>query len=160
MNGHLLSARDAGVIRVLGLAGAGSQDRSDGREAVGRSRNRPKPAWGALYAVAGVAALLFWVADVESPAGGWRILTECLGTVLVIGAMALWVRANRVALALGDETSETGRPLRAWVAYYPPGMPRERLDLPESPRLLHRVVPADERREERNHDELTTAFQK
>ena len=148
MNGQLSSARDAGVIRVLRLAGAKSQDRSDGREAVRRSRNRPKPAWGTLYAVAGVAALLFVIADFESPAGGWRILTECLGTVLVIGAMALWVRANRVALALSDETSETGRPLRAWVAYCPPAIPRERLDLPESPRLPHRRVPADERNEE------------
>ncbi len=111
MNGHPLSSRETGLSRFRGPAGAMSKGYSDGREAVPLSRNRPKPAWRVLYAVFAVTVLHFVVADVELPAGGWRILTECLCTALVIGTMALWVRANRAALALPDNAPDGGETL-------------------------------------------------
>ena len=39
-------------------------------------------------------------------AGCQRFLTEYLGAVLIITMMALWVRANRAALAVADNTSD------------------------------------------------------
>ncbi len=139
MNGHRLSARDARLLRFPGPVGAGNEERAGGRGAVMPNRNRPKAAWRVLYVVLAVIVLLFVLAEMESPTGGWRIFTECLGTVLIIGAMALWVRANRVGLALSDETSEIGRPLRAWVAYCSPPTPRRRLHLPQV-KSVQRVV--------------------
>ncbi len=111
VKGHVLPSHDARVIRFPGAAGAGSRDRSGGHEAVTRGRHRPKPAWRVLYGTAAVCMLLFLVAEVESPTGGWRILTECLGTVLILGIMALWVHANRTALALVDDALSGEGPL-------------------------------------------------
>jgi len=147
MNGHPLSAREARLIRFPDLAGDGNEDRSNGREVVTPKRNRPKPAWHVLYAVFAVTVLLFVVADVESPTGGWRILTECLGTALVIGAMALWVRANRAALALADNAPNGEETLRSYVAYSPRPSSLRGLDfsgIEPSQRSLAQTRPAEE----------------
>ena len=128
MNSYVLSARHARAIRIPGPARGRSRDRSDGRDAVMRGRHRLKPAWHVLYVVVAVTMLLFVLADVESPTGGWRMLTECLGTVLIIGVMALWVRANRAALALADATQYGGRSLESSVAYSPRQSSVPRLD--------------------------------
>jgi hypothetical protein len=91
-----------------------------------------KPAWWLLYALLPVGAALLVAADVASPSAGWRIFTECLVSLTILGAIALWLRANRVALALRDSRRQTRQPLRAWVAYCPPAASRRRLGRAES----------------------------
>lgn len=61
-----------------------------------------RPKWGVLYALVGVALALFGVVDILSPPGGWRALMDGLAAVVLCGAMAAWVRANRRALAQVD----------------------------------------------------------
>jgi hypothetical protein len=128
MKSHEPFAPDARVIRFPGSARARSKDHSHRRNAVTRRRHRSKPAWHVLYGMVAVSILLFVVAEVKSPTGGWRILTECLGTGLIIGVMALWVRANRAALALADSTQYGGRSLESSVAYSPRQSSVPRLD--------------------------------
>jgi len=90
----------------------------------------PKPQWGLLYTLFPVAVVLLVAAHRLSPSAGWRVFAECLAALAVIGLTALWVRANRLALALLDHPSAAGTPVRAWVAYCPPVMPRRRLGTP------------------------------
>lgn len=106
MNGHLPVERHAKLIQFPGPASAGSKDDPDGSGSA--ARNRPRPAWHALYVLAAVAMLFFLAVDAESPTGGWRILMECLATLLIIGAMAVWVHANRAALALANASPWEG----------------------------------------------------
>jgi hypothetical protein len=128
MNGHVLPSYDARVIRFPSPDGAGRKVRSDRHGATTPDKNRPKPGWHVLYIAVALTILFFVVAEVESPVGGWRILTECLGTGLIIGVMALWVRANRAALALADATQYGGRSLESSVAYSPRQSSVPRLD--------------------------------
>ena len=67
----------------------------------------PKPAWWLLYALLPIGAALLVAADVASPSAGWRTFTECLVSLAILGAIALWLRANRAALALRDSPPET-----------------------------------------------------
>ncbi len=92
----------------------------------------PKPNWWLLYGILPLAMALLIAADLRSPSAGWRVFTESLVSLLTIGAIAIWVHANRVALALFRGPSEAKRPLRAWVAYSPPPAPRRRLGRPET----------------------------
>jgi hypothetical protein len=55
------------------------------------------------------------------------MVAEGAAALVTLGLMALWVRANRVALALFDAADETDAPFRAWVAYQPPMPRREQL---------------------------------
>ncbi len=91
----------------------------------------PKPKWWLLYGMLPLAMSLLIAAGLRSPSAGWRVFAEFLASLLTIGAIALWVHANRVALALLGAPSEATKPRRAWVAYCPPPTPRWRLDLPE-----------------------------
>ncbi len=91
----------------------------------------PKPRWWLLYAVLPLGGTLLAVAELLSPSAGWRMFAECLASMTVLCAIAFWVRANRVALALPDEPSEASRPLKVWIAYAPPAALRRTLDLPE-----------------------------
>jgi hypothetical protein len=147
MIGRACSAPDARVIRFPRPARARSMDRLERREAMVRSRNRPKPPWHVLYSMVAVSILLFVVADVESPTDGWRILAECLGTGLIIGLMALWVRANRTALAVARDAPHGGETLRSYVAYSPLPSSQRQLDFSEnepSQSSLVRTGPAEE----------------
>jgi len=92
----------------------------------------PKPQWGLLYALLPVAILLLVAAQRLSPLAGWRVFAECLAALAVIGLTALWVRANRLALALLDHSSAAGIPVRAWAAYTPPIRPRRRVGVSAS----------------------------
>ncbi len=92
----------------------------------------PNPKWWLLYTLLPLGAVLLVGADLLAPSAGWRVFAECTTSLAVIGAMALWVRANRVGLALLDNPSAVRKPLRAWVAYCPPPIPRRRLGTPES----------------------------
>jgi energy-converting hydrogenase Eha subunit C len=84
----------------------------------------PKPTWWMLYALLPLALVLLVVAHRWLPVGSGRALVEAVVSLVVIAAMALWVRANRLALALLDEVGEKAQPFRAWVAYQPPARPR------------------------------------
>ncbi len=92
----------------------------------------PKPKWWLLYGMLSLAMALLIAAGLRSPSAGWRVFAEFLATLLTIGAIALWVHANRVALALLCAPSEATRPLGAWVAYCPPPAPRRRLGRPQT----------------------------
>jgi hypothetical protein len=108
----------------------------------------PKPKWWLLYAVVPLALLLLIAADLTSPSGGWRKFAEGMASLGIMGAMALWVRANRVALTLLGGTREAGEPFRAWVAYSPPPVPRRKLEMVEIEPVHRLVVHADHPEEE------------
>ncbi len=128
MKSHEPFAPDARVIRFPGSARARSEDHSHPRNAVTRRRHCSKPAWHVLYGMVGVSILLFVVAEVKSPMGGWRTLTECLATLLIIGVMALWVRANRAALAVAHAIPCDGGAQENPAAYSPRQLSVLRLD--------------------------------
>jgi len=88
----------------------------------------PKPKWWLLYAVLPLKATLLAVAELLAPSAGWRMFVEGLASMTVLCTIALWLGANRVALALRGESSEAGRALKAWVAYAPPAVLRRTLD--------------------------------
>jgi hypothetical protein len=87
---------------------------------------RPKPKWLLLYAVLPVAVAFLVAADRVAPSAGWRMVAEGTAALVSLGLMACWVRANRLALALLGAPEEAEKPLRAWVAYRPPAVPRRR----------------------------------
>ena len=101
-----------------------------------------RPKWWLLYAALPLGAALLVAADLVSPSAGGRVFTESLASLLTIGAIAIWVHANRVALALPGKPPQTGQPLRAWVAYCPPRIPRRALDLPEIKHFQLLVAPS------------------
>ena len=72
-------------------------------------------AWGRLYAVFPFAVVLLVAAHVSAPSPAWREAAEGLASLLVIGILALWVRANRLALASYDEDGADGATLRVSV---------------------------------------------
>jgi hypothetical protein len=63
----------------------------------------PKPRWGWLYGVVILLGGLLTVVEVAIPDGAARRTLEFAVTLAILGAIALWVRANRVALALANE---------------------------------------------------------
>ncbi len=72
---------------------------------------RPKPAWWLLYAFLPLTALLFMLADAVPATSRWRSISELAATFGVLCAIALWVRANRIALILAEHfaPSESSR---------------------------------------------------
>ena len=99
----------------------------------------PKPIWWLLYALVPLALVLLIAADLASPSDGWRQFAEGMACLGIMGAMALWVRANRVALTLLGGSREAGESFRAWVAYSPPPVPRRKLEMVEI-KPVHRLV--------------------
>ncbi len=67
---------------------------------------RPKPTWWMLYALLPLAVVLLLAAHLASPSLAWREVTEGSVSLLIMGAMALWIRANRVAIILRDHPQE------------------------------------------------------
>ena len=98
-----------------------------------------KPAWWLLYTLLPVGAVLLVAAEVAAPSAGWRTFMECFVSLAILGAIALWLRANRVAIALLGNPPRAEQPLRAWVAYCPPAAQRT-LDLLETKPIQHQVV--------------------
>jgi len=115
----------------------------------------PKPAWWLLYTLLPFGGALLVVADVASPSAGWRTFTECLVSLAILGAIALWLRANRVALALLGSSPQTEQPLRAWVAYCPPASTRRKHDSHETKAIQPQAV-----RTEHLEEEYVTCFVK
>jgi hypothetical protein len=66
-------------------------------------RRAAKPRWGWLYAM--VTPLLAVLGLVEGGMAAWpaRQVVELVLTLLIFGAMALWVRVNRVAMTAAAE---------------------------------------------------------
>ncbi len=85
----------------------------------------PRPAWWAFYSLLPLAAALLVAVGWWIPAGAGRMLAEAAVSLAILGGMALWVRANRVALVLREAADATEVPLRAWVAYQPPAPRRQ-----------------------------------
>jgi hypothetical protein len=86
----------------------------------------PKPKWLLLYTALPLCAVLLVAADRLAPSAGWRMAAEGAAALISLGLMAFWVRANRLALALLGAPGTAEKPLRAWVAYRPPVVPRRR----------------------------------
>jgi hypothetical protein len=61
---------------------------------------RSRPAWWLLYSLLPLTIVLFLVADQAPQAHGWRIASELIAAFVIVGAIALWVHANRMALIL------------------------------------------------------------
>lgn len=72
-------------------------------------RKTPKPVWGWLYGIVTVMCGLLAVVEVAIPDGPARRVLECVVTLALFGAMAVWVRANRVALAVGESDDVAAR---------------------------------------------------
>ena len=86
----------------------------------------PKPAWRLFYALLGIAFALLLVADLSSPSDGWRAFAEGVVSLALVGVIALWVRANRLALALLKEGGEAKGLIRRWLACHSPRSTRRR----------------------------------
>jgi hypothetical protein len=99
----------------------------------------PKPRWWLLYAVLPLAAVLLVAAERLSPSAGWRMIAEGSASLLIIGLVALWVRANRLALAAAGKPPVGEAPLRVWVAYSPAPAFRRRLEIPAG-KSTHNLV--------------------
>ncbi len=69
----------------------------------------PEPAWWLLYGLLPLAVVLLVAAHLASSSLAWREFTEGSVSLMVIGAMALWVRANRVAVILEDHQQDPDR---------------------------------------------------
>ncbi len=65
-----------------------------------------KPAWWVLYTLLPIAIVLLIAAHLTAPSNSWREIAEGIASLMVIGAMALWIHANRVALALVDDRQD------------------------------------------------------
>ena len=75
---------------------------ASGQDPAPRSARKPRPAWGWLYAVLPLTVLLFLTADMVPAPSGWHTLAEMIAALAVIGAIALWMHANRLALILAE----------------------------------------------------------
>jgi hypothetical protein len=91
----------------------------------GMTVKTPKMHWWLLYALLPLAGVLLVWADLEAPTAAWRELAELAVSLWVLGAMALWVRANRIELVHRDGVqhaevarrfgaSGTPRPVPRW----------------------------------------------
>jgi hypothetical protein len=115
----------------------------------------PRPAWWILYALLPLGALLLVGVELAAPSAGWRAFTECLVSLAILSAIAIWLRANRVALALLGNPLQAEQPLRAWVAYCPPAAAQRTRDLLETKPIQRQVV-----RTEHLEEECVTCFVK
>lgn len=65
-----------------------------------RRTRDPEPRWATLYAAVGLLLTLVGVVDIAVPTTMARRALEGVGILVLFGAMAVWVRCNRAALAL------------------------------------------------------------
>lgn len=99
-------------------------------EACGRSlMGKPRPRWGSLYTVILLAGVLLVAVHFVASSAAGREIADGVASFLIIGAMALWVRGNRVALLCSGETSKDGEGLRISVVQSPQPLPRRESSL-------------------------------
>jgi hypothetical protein len=92
----------------------------------------PKPRWGWLYAAAALALAPFVLAASLVPDGPERTALEVVAGLILIGALARWVRVNRIAIELLGRRHEGWR--QATITMAPSARPahlshRHELDL-------------------------------
>jgi len=94
---------------------------------------RPKVGWSWLYAI--VAAMIGLLAAVETavPDGALRRTLECVVTLLMFVAMVMWVRVNRVAIAVAEGDGGVPRPSLAIASSRTPRRARAVTRLRASP---------------------------
>lgn len=63
---------------------------------------RPKVMWPWLYAIVAVMIGLLAAIETAVPDGALRRTLECVVTLLMFVAMTMWVRVNRVAIAIAE----------------------------------------------------------
>jgi hypothetical protein len=77
------------------------------------------PQWGILYLVLPLAVGLFWL-EVKAPLSeaGHRVAQVCV-MLLTYGLVALWLRANRLAILNEDyrKQKKNGRQSRRWIIH-------------------------------------------
>ena len=78
---------------------------SSGTTTLRSHRKRPAPSWRYLHVFLSSALGLFVLAEAVWRESAWRHFFEFLAIVATFGGMALWIRANRVALAETDGCS-------------------------------------------------------
>ncbi len=66
----------------------------------------PKPKWWLLYGMGLLAAVLLMAVHFAVPSGGFRALAEGIASLAIIGAAAVWIRANRIAL-VSEEANDS-----------------------------------------------------
>jgi len=76
-------------------------------------RSSPRPRWGWLYGIVAVVGGLLTVVEVAIPDGLARRVLECIATLAIFGTIAIWVRVNRVGLALDEGSPTRPRPRAA-----------------------------------------------
>jgi hypothetical protein len=95
---------------LLEIVETTNQDRLPLKRIAPSRGRRPKPAWWLLYAVVPLTVLLFMLADLLSPTSGWRSASELLAALVLLWAIGLWLRANRLALILADYCDQSESP--------------------------------------------------
>ncbi len=78
-----------------------------------KAMSSPKPRWSLLYTMIPLALLLLLGARAGVPSAGWREVADCVVSLAVIGAMAVWLRLNRVALNI-REAKASDADMRRW----------------------------------------------
>jgi hypothetical protein len=105
------------------------------------NRMNRRPAWGWLYASGALALAPFVLVAKIVPEGVVRTLMEVVAALILIGALASWVRVNRIALEL------QGRRDCGWrQATMPAAAPAR----PADPRLRDHATPSQCSRTEGN----------
>lgn len=65
----------------------------------GRAPWQQTPGWGHLYLLLFAIAVVSFAAEIAAPTDGWRRAVDIGAAVAAFGAMALWLRGNRLRLA-------------------------------------------------------------
>jgi len=65
----------------------------------GRAPWQQTPRWGHLYLLLFAIAIASFAGEIAAPTDGWRRAVDIGAAVAAFGAMALWLRANRLRLA-------------------------------------------------------------
>jgi hypothetical protein len=61
---------------------------------------RPKPRWGTLYILGLLGGCLLFAGEALFVSAVWRGVWDVATVSVTLGAMAIWLRANRLALAM------------------------------------------------------------
>jgi hypothetical protein len=91
-----------------------------GRYTAGRQASLPRPRWGVLYVLGLLGGCLLFAGETLFVSAVWRGVWDVATVGVTLGAMAIWVSAHRIALALeggeamtAEASEETaGKPVR------------------------------------------------
>ena len=103
---------------MSGLPSRGSETVCDANAR--RDRTLPRPRWGVLAAVETLTLSVLVAVEAVPWSGAVRTALRLLLTLVLFGAMALWVRSNRVALDYRDWPESAECTVTARVVASPP----------------------------------------